>query len=123
MAAPMRFLSADMRLFSRSGGVPTIARAYNDRDRSIRQVTLVTIRLSRRVRNRTKPSISPIPPVQGRGSVVLDLATVQAQDAVLVATDHDGMDYALIAHHARLIIDTRNVFTRRGFSGEHIVKA
>jgi UDP-N-acetyl-D-glucosamine dehydrogenase len=69
------------------------------------------------------PGTREYPQFKGRRSVVLDLATVQAQDAVLVATDHDWVDYGLIAHHARLIVDTRNVFARRGLSGDHIVKA
>jgi len=44
-------------------------------------------------------------------------------DAVLVATDHDQLDYAVIADNAPLIIDTRNVFTRLGLFADHIVKA
>lgn len=40
-------------------------------------------------------------------SVALDAATVADADAVLLATDHDCFDYALIAEHARLIVDTR----------------
>jgi UDP-N-acetyl-D-glucosamine dehydrogenase len=31
-------------------------------------------------------------------------------DAVLVTTDHDGVDYADLAGRADLIIDTRNVY-------------
>ena len=60
--------------------------------------------------------------IGGRASVPLDAATVAAHDAVLVATDHDDIDYALIAAHARLIVDTRNVFARLGLSAGHIVK-
>ena len=44
-------------------------------------------------------------------------------DAVLVATDHDAVDYPLLAEHARLIIDTRNAFGRRQLSNDRIVKA
>ncbi len=40
-------------------------------------------------------------------SVVADEATVAAQDAVIVATDHDAFDYAMIARVAPLIVDTR----------------
>jgi UDP-N-acetyl-D-glucosamine dehydrogenase len=39
-----------------------------------------------------------------------------------VATDHDNIDYPLIAAHARLIVDTRNVFARLGLPTGHIVK-
>ena len=61
--------------------------------------------------------------LMGRASVVLDQAAVSAYDAVLIATDHDGVDYASLAEWAPLIIDTRNVFARRGITGAHIVKA
>ncbi len=61
--------------------------------------------------------------LMGRASVALDQATVAAFDAVLVATDHDDVDYARLADWSPLIIDTRNVFARRGIAGDHIVKA
>ena len=35
---------------------------------------------------------------------------VAGYDAVLVATDHSDVDYALVARAARLVLDTRNVF-------------
>jgi UDP-N-acetyl-D-glucosamine dehydrogenase len=44
-------------------------------------------------------------------------------DAVLIATDHDSVDYKSLAGHARLVIDTRNACARAGATGEHIVKA
>lgn len=53
----------------------------------------------------------------------LDAQTVAAQDAVLIITDHDSLDYALIHRHARLIIDTRNAMAQRGLMGHHVVKA
>ncbi|TCL91177.1 UDP-N-acetyl-D-glucosamine dehydrogenase [Rhizobium sp. PP-WC-2G-219] len=59
--------------------------------------------------------------LKGRRSV--PLSELGRFDAVLVATDHDDVDYALIAQHALLIIDTRNVFARRGIQGGLIVKA
>ncbi|PYE26550.1 UDP-N-acetyl-D-glucosamine dehydrogenase [Rhizobium sp. PP-CC-3A-592] len=59
--------------------------------------------------------------LKGRRSV--PLSELGRFDAVLVATDHDDVDYALIAQHAPLIIDTRNVFARRGIQGGLIVKA
>jgi UDP-N-acetyl-D-glucosamine dehydrogenase len=58
----------------------------------------------------------------GRASVPLDAAVIAGHDAVLVATDHDNIDYPLIATHARLIVDTRNVFARLGLATGHIVK-
>jgi len=58
----------------------------------------------------------------GRASVPLDAAVISGHDAVLVATDHDKIDYPLIATHARLIVDTRNVFARLGLPTGNIVK-
>lgn len=40
-------------------------------------------------------------------SVLADEATVAAQDAVIIATDHDAFDYEMIARVAPLIVDTR----------------
>lgn len=59
----------------------------------------------------------------GRKSVDLDTKTLSAYNAVLVVTDHDTFDYHLIAQHARLIIDTRNAFGRRGLGADKVVKA
>ncbi len=56
-------------------------------------------------------------------SVPLNAENIAACDAVVIATDHDSVDYALIAKHARLIIDSRNVMARNGISAAHIVKA
>ncbi|OHV79884.1 nucleotide sugar dehydrogenase [Ensifer sp. LCM 4579] len=61
--------------------------------------------------------------LKGRRSVPLDEDTIRRFDAVLVATDHDAVDYAALARWAPLIIDTRNVFARRGLLAEHILKA
>ncbi|OCO99266.1 MULTISPECIES: nucleotide sugar dehydrogenase [unclassified Ensifer] len=75
------------------------------------------------------PYVAEIPPtreyggLKGRRSVALEKSTVSAFDAVLVATDHDQVDYAALSAWAPLIVDTRNVFYRNGLSGGHIVKA
>jgi UDP-N-acetyl-D-glucosamine dehydrogenase len=63
------------------------------------------------------------PELSGRKSIALNAATLQALDCVLLITDHDAVDYRLVAAHARLVIDTRNAFARKGISGDHIVKA
>jgi UDP-N-acetyl-D-glucosamine dehydrogenase len=59
----------------------------------------------------------------GRVSTPFTAQTVAAFDAVLIATDHDGLDYGLLASHARCVVDTRNVCARDGVAGEHIFKA
>ncbi len=75
------------------------------------------------------PHVASIPPTRdhpefaGRRSVELNADAIESYDAVLLATDHEAMDYALIARHARLVIDTRNVFARKRIRGDHIVKA
>ncbi len=62
------------------------------------------------------------PRLAGRRSVPLTAATLAEFDAVLIATDHDGVDYALLAG-ARLAVDTRNAFAQRGLTGPNIFKA
>jgi UDP-N-acetyl-D-glucosamine dehydrogenase len=59
----------------------------------------------------------------GRRSIGWDAARVSGYDAVLIATDHDGVDYAGLARHARIVVDTRNACARHGVSGANIVKA
>jgi UDP-N-acetyl-D-glucosamine dehydrogenase len=77
------------------------------------------------------PHVDVVPPTRehadftGRRSVALTRESVTAYDAVLIATDHDAVDYALLAGNGEgpVIVDTRNAFGRRGLSGPHIVKA
>jgi UDP-N-acetyl-D-glucosamine dehydrogenase len=58
-----------------------------------------------------------------RRSVPLNAKRVAAADAVLIVTDHDGVDYRLIARHARLVVDTRNAMAKNGARGRQVVKA
>lgn len=59
----------------------------------------------------------------GRRSVALTPDLVAGYDVVLVSTDHDDVDYGLLASKAALIVDTRNAFARRGLSPAGLVKA
>ena len=74
------------------------------------------------------PHVPEIPPTRehaalaGLRSAELTASTLSAFDAVLVVTDHDDVDYALINAHAPLIVDTRNAMGRRGYRGAKIVK-
>jgi UDP-N-acetyl-D-glucosamine dehydrogenase len=61
--------------------------------------------------------------LKGRRSVPLTEESVRAHDAVLVSTDHDGIDYTALADWSQLVIDTRNVFARNGIRADHIIKA
>jgi UDP-N-acetyl-D-glucosamine dehydrogenase len=56
-------------------------------------------------------------------SLPLSAAILAGCDAALIATDHDGLDYALIADAAPLIVDTRNAMERHGASNAKVVKA
>ncbi|PKA42773.1 nucleotide sugar dehydrogenase (plasmid) [Rhizobium sullae] len=69
------------------------------------------------------PSTREYQELKGRKSVALTQEAVAGYDAVLVATDHDQVDYAALVKDAPLIVDTRNVFTRLGLSAQHVIKA
>ncbi|MER2536744.1 MAG: nucleotide sugar dehydrogenase [Rhizobiaceae bacterium] len=75
------------------------------------------------------PHATVVPPTRehaeftGLRSVDLSAQSIASYDVVLVATDHDAVDYALVAENAKLIVDTRNVFARRGIEAGNIVKA
>ncbi|MDB2406877.1 nucleotide sugar dehydrogenase [Alphaproteobacteria bacterium] len=56
----------------------------------------------------------------GRKSSDLDMAS--SVDAVLIVTDHDGINYGFLASEAALIIDTRNAM-RNSKDRDNIVKA
>jgi UDP-N-acetyl-D-glucosamine dehydrogenase len=59
----------------------------------------------------------------GRRSIAWDRPVVGGYDAVLIATDHDNVDYGELVGCAKLVVDTRNACARRGLIGDHIVKA
>ncbi|PKQ20907.1 MAG: UDP-N-acetyl-D-glucosamine dehydrogenase [Actinobacteria bacterium HGW-Actinobacteria-6] len=46
--------------------------------------------------------------------------TVASADAVLVVTDHSGVDYQMVAEKAQCVLDTRNAL--KAFSGENIFR-
>lgn len=75
------------------------------------------------------PHVQVIPPTRehaehtGRLSVPITREILEAHDVALIVTDHDLVDYDLIAAHASLIVDTRNAFARRGIGGGNVVKA
>jgi UDP-N-acetyl-D-glucosamine dehydrogenase len=62
-------------------------------------------------------------PLAGRKSVKLTAKTIGSFDAVLIATDHDDIDYKALVKAARLVIDTRNACARHGVAGRNIIKA
>ena len=56
-------------------------------------------------------------------SVPLTETSLRQYDAVVLVTDHSRFPYELIHRHARLIVDSRNAFRARGFTGLHVVSA
>ncbi len=75
------------------------------------------------------PHVPIIPPsrehaaLAGRRSVPLDPAVLAAQDAVLIVTDHDAVDWQVLVRNAALVIDTRNATRDVGEGRERIVMA
>jgi len=59
----------------------------------------------------------------GRKSVELTAAVLEKFDCVLIATDHDDVDYRLVVANSRLVVDTRNICVRRGIELDKVVKA
>jgi UDP-N-acetyl-D-glucosamine dehydrogenase len=68
------------------------------------------------------PRLHEFPNLEGRQSVPFDARTLAGYHAVIVATDHDGVDYETVAAYAPMVIDTRNVFARNGLASANIVK-
>ena len=44
-------------------------------------------------------------------------------DAVVIATDHTGVDYDMLFREARLVVDARGVARRLGYAGDNVVTA
>jgi UDP-N-acetyl-D-glucosamine dehydrogenase len=60
-----------------------------------------------------------VPVFPGMRKYDLDMASVpltpdvlRQVDAVLIVTDHDAVDYALVGTHAKMVVDTRNAMVR-----------
>jgi UDP-N-acetyl-D-glucosamine dehydrogenase len=75
------------------------------------------------------PHISKIPPMReypqflGKASIPAEGIKAADYDAVLIATDHDAVDYKLIADLGIPVIDTRNAISRRSLPMTHVTKA
>lgn len=75
------------------------------------------------------PHIPEVPPTRehaelaGRRSAALTPESLAGYDAVLIATDHDKVDYASVLAHARLVVDARNACRSRGLSSPNLVLA
>ena len=69
------------------------------------------------------PATREHPQLAGRKSTPLTPDALAAADAVIVCTDHDAVDYKLLAEACALIVDTRNAFGSRGIVSGRVVKA
>jgi UDP-N-acetyl-D-glucosamine dehydrogenase len=61
--------------------------------------------------------------LRGRKSVALSLASIGKFHAAIIVTDHEAVDYAMLANKAKLVVDTRNAVARAGVKSESVVKA
>ncbi len=69
------------------------------------------------------PSTREHAALTGRKSVPITDKTLGQYDAVLIATDHDGVDYKAVVDGAKLVIDTRNACARAGIVSDRLIKA
>jgi UDP-N-acetyl-D-glucosamine dehydrogenase len=69
------------------------------------------------------PKTREHPEFAGRTSIVFDPSSLANYDAALIATDHDGIDYQMLADQSRLVIDARNACERFGVKSDKVAKA
>jgi len=69
------------------------------------------------------PRMREYPELKGCTSVPFAEIDPADFDAILIATDHDAIDYAALAATGLPIIDTRNAMQRRGLPMENVAKA
>jgi UDP-N-acetyl-D-glucosamine dehydrogenase len=77
------------------------------------------------------PYLTHIPPSRRHASIAdkrcisINPTLLHSFDAAVIVTDHDCIDYALLATNIRLIVDTRNVIARFGLDAcsSNVVKA
>lgn len=75
------------------------------------------------------PHVPEIPPMReyaqyrGRSALPPEEVTQGRFDAVLIATDHDAIDYAALTSIEIPVLDTRNAIAKRGLPMEHVTKA
>lgn len=70
------------------------------------------------------PYVEIIPPTRehadlaGRQSIALTPEQLGTYDAVLIATDHDNVDYGLVVEHSSIVVDTRNAIAKAGIAAK-----
>ena len=68
----------------------------------------------------TMPTMRSWSHLRNRSSVPLSEDTLSSYDCILLATNHDAIDYDMVAEHAQLLVDTRGVYRE---AANNIVKA
>jgi len=63
------------------------------------------------------------PTLNFRNGIAWDEAGIAKYDAVLIATDHDAVDYAALVEAAKLVVDTRNACAKAGVTSDKVVRA
>jgi UDP-N-acetyl-D-glucosamine dehydrogenase len=58
---------------------------------------------------------------ESKSGVPLSKDVLERADAVVIVTDHSGVDYQMVTDHARLVVDTRNATARLKSSRARIV--
>jgi len=69
------------------------------------------------------PKMRAYPQFLNKASIAAADVAKGGYDAIMIATDHDDVDYAALTELGVPLIDTRNAFARRGLSMEHVTKA
>ncbi|MEM0947203.1 MAG: nucleotide sugar dehydrogenase [Pseudomonadota bacterium] len=75
------------------------------------------------------PHVPELPPMreygvyEGRTAIAPDAVGTVDFDAVLIATDHDAIDYEALLDLGCPVVDTRNAIARRGLASDRVAKA
>ena len=69
------------------------------------------------------PAMRDYPHLQNRAAIDADEIATGGFDAILIATDHDAIDYDALVALDIPIIDTRNAIARRGLAMRNVTKA
>jgi UDP-N-acetyl-D-glucosamine dehydrogenase len=125
--------------------VRKVARALNEDERSVKgsRILILGIAYKRDIDDmRESPALDVMRLLEQRGaqvdyhdpwvasfredghaksSVPLDHEVLERADAVVIVTDHSGVNYQLVADHARLVVDTRNATSKLKPSRARIV--
>jgi UDP-N-acetyl-D-glucosamine dehydrogenase len=125
--------------------VRKVARALNEDERSVKgsRILILGIAYKRDIDDmRESPALDVMRLLEERGAQVdyhdpfvasfredghskagvpLDREVLERANAVVIVTDHSGVDYQLVADHARLVIDTRNATSKLKPSRARIV--